>query len=321
MNGLDDLRAWTFKIQSMVDVYVSRETFAAVLRSFPYLVAKEHATGGGDVPELRWHIITPGVPFELGTTGIMVTPFEVHHGRLFSASSICCETQTNELYTSSGQAFPNSTKNAVNRTKPADNINQPYMCMAFNINNKIVYMSDVSFIPDAAWKIIDQISADRKTPLPVLVVDCLGLEPHTSHFSLCQSIEAARRVASLRTYLTGIDHGVSHELYVDITERLGDFVSGRPSPQSPDIDTGLLARKGDPIWIRPAHDGLKLIIGAKQVQDSTYDDKYVTPGSPSRFRSLRRLVARTHIGHRISSLITLLASIITLLLLGLVEIR
>lgn len=42
---------WTLhgKIQDHIDIYLSRETFAEVKRSFPYLVAKEFATGGGDV--------------------------------------------------------------------------------------------------------------------------------------------------------------------------------------------------------------------------------------------------------------------------------
>lgn len=72
MNGLDDLRGssvleiqrkaylliafegWTLgnAIQSHIDVYVSQETFTEVNRSFPYLVAKEFASGGGDVIHL-----------------------------------------------------------------------------------------------------------------------------------------------------------------------------------------------------------------------------------------------------------------------------
>lgn len=70
MNGLDDLRGqspelsepilmytdigaagWTLKgaIQPHVDLYVSMHTFREVQRSFPYLVSKEFASGGGDV--------------------------------------------------------------------------------------------------------------------------------------------------------------------------------------------------------------------------------------------------------------------------------
>jgi hypothetical protein len=71
MNGLDDLRGtlgdssynqpcsrivdlgWTLRgeIQQFIDVYVSRATFTEVERSFPYMVAREFASGGGDVRE------------------------------------------------------------------------------------------------------------------------------------------------------------------------------------------------------------------------------------------------------------------------------
>jgi len=36
-------------IQQHIDVYVSQATFKAIQRAFPYLVAKEFASGGGDV--------------------------------------------------------------------------------------------------------------------------------------------------------------------------------------------------------------------------------------------------------------------------------
>lgn len=42
---------WTLRgaIQNHIDVYLSKDTFQEVKRAFPYLVAKEYATGGGDV--------------------------------------------------------------------------------------------------------------------------------------------------------------------------------------------------------------------------------------------------------------------------------
>jgi hypothetical protein len=51
---MNDITAWTLNnaIQSHINVYVSQETFTEVKRSFPYLVAKEFASGGGDVTRL-----------------------------------------------------------------------------------------------------------------------------------------------------------------------------------------------------------------------------------------------------------------------------
>lgn len=77
MNGLDDLRGWTLggAIQTRIDVYVSQSTFCEVQRSFPYLVSREFASGGGDVPDFEWHIIEDKVPFEIKDTGVQITPF------------------------------------------------------------------------------------------------------------------------------------------------------------------------------------------------------------------------------------------------------
>lgn len=67
-NGLDDLRSWTLKgiIQDHIDIYLSTECFDEIKRAFPYLVSKGFATGGGDVPDFRWHIIEPNAPFSIG---------------------------------------------------------------------------------------------------------------------------------------------------------------------------------------------------------------------------------------------------------------
>ncbi len=48
------LVGWTLRgaIQPHIDVYLSQETFSEVRRSFPYLVSKQFASGGGDVGKL-----------------------------------------------------------------------------------------------------------------------------------------------------------------------------------------------------------------------------------------------------------------------------
>ncbi len=44
---------WTLRgsIQKFIDVYASQATFTEVERSFPYMVSREYASGGGDVSE------------------------------------------------------------------------------------------------------------------------------------------------------------------------------------------------------------------------------------------------------------------------------
>ena len=91
------------QIQQFIDVYVSQATFDEVKRSFPYMVSRDFASGGGDVrenpvdldtpqahhpsypqiPEFKWHIFEDGVPIDVAGSGIMITPFEGRFDRVF----------------------------------------------------------------------------------------------------------------------------------------------------------------------------------------------------------------------------------------------
>ena len=61
VNGLDDLRGWTLQgaIQPSIDIYLTQQTLVDISRAFPYLVSKEHASGGGDVRYPRFDASTP----------------------------------------------------------------------------------------------------------------------------------------------------------------------------------------------------------------------------------------------------------------------
>ena len=56
VNGLDDLRGWTLEgvIQPSIDIYLTQQTLTDISRAFPYLVSREHASGGGDVRYLQF---------------------------------------------------------------------------------------------------------------------------------------------------------------------------------------------------------------------------------------------------------------------------
>ncbi|KAG7099578.1 hypothetical protein E1B28_001408 [Marasmius oreades] len=280
MNGLDDLRGWTLggSIQGHVDVYLSQVTFQEVKRSFPYLVSKEYASGGGDVPDFIWHIIEDGVPFEVNDTGVFVTPFSVQHGRFFSTTPCPAYTPTpNGLV---GDAAPvemlkKMNINGLESPKPAHSVPkeiiQPYLCFGFKFQEHLVYISDVSHIPEPAWSII-RGEKDGKRPT-VCVLDCLGLKRHTSHFGLDQSVATARELGAVRSYFVGFSHRVSHEEYVTITEVLGGMTHAEEElSEIEKVGIGLLG-EGEEIWTRPAHDGLKVLIDSelRAVRDETYD--------------------------------------------------
>lgn len=131
-----------------------------------------------------------------------------------------------------------------------------------------MYMSDVSLIPEDAWRVIE--SGRQK---PVLVIDCLRLRGHTSHLGVGEAAAAIRRIGAQRSYMTGFNHEVSHEEYV----RMGESAGGR---EERDGELGETERggvelmrggmEGEVRWVRPAHDGLRVVVSGARVWDETY---------------------------------------------------
>ncbi|KAI6045082.1 beta-lactamase-like protein [Pisolithus marmoratus] len=270
MNGLDDLRGWTLRaaIQQHIDVYVSADTFRDVERTFPYLVSKEFASGGGDVPEFKWHIIEDKVPFEIKDTGVWITPFLVQHGRLFTspsafvAPSPCATQPTTPVI--SGRSSPRVGEISLPKV-------HPFWCFGFVIQDAIVYMSDVSRIPQDAWELIE--SGRKKS---VLVIDCLRLHPHTSHMGIRDATATVRRLAAERNYLIGFTHDLHHEEWVTITKAAGNDPTDL-SNVSQSVREGVAMilegkENGEERWLRPAHDGLRvLVLRDGSIRDETYD--------------------------------------------------
>ncbi|KAI6134090.1 beta-lactamase-like protein [Pisolithus croceorrhizus] len=286
MNGLDDLRGWTLRaaIQQHIDVYVSNDTFRDVERAFPYLVSKEFASGGGDVPEFKWHIIEDKVPFEIKDTGVWITPFlgesanrsgesvtsshAVQHGRLFTSPPTFvapspCSTQPATPVVS-GRSSPRVGEILLPRV-------HPFWCFGFVIQNAIVYMSDVSRIPQDAWELIE--TGGRKS---VLVIDCLRLRPHTSHMGVRDAAATVQRIAAERSYLIGFSHDLHHEEWVTIAKAAGNDPIDL-SNKSRSVCEGvamILEEKddGEERWVRPTHDGLRVLVAKDgSVRDETYD--------------------------------------------------
>ncbi|KAI0374482.1 hypothetical protein BV20DRAFT_961656 [Pilatotrama ljubarskyi] len=292
MNGLDDLRGWTLHgaIQPHIDVYVTDETFREVRRAFPYLIAKEFASGGGDVPEFVWHIIDVTKPIKIGDTGVEIDAFKVHHGRVFSVpppvdqvggvhTPTCISISPVSTQPStpgqpgtpvrSGALTP--SKEPAEPARPPVKEITPYFCLGFTIQKAVTYISDVSHIPEDVWAQLEESYRPYGRP-PVLVLDCLRLQPHTSHLSMSQAVEYARRFGAAKTYLTGFSHEVSHDEYRTMLESVG----GRVPPQSELTETvkrGLeTLEEGPEIWVRPAFDGLKIFISpdGRKVWDIEY---------------------------------------------------
>lgn len=154
----------------------------------------------------------------------------------------------------------------------------PYLCFGFKMEDRFAYISDVSHIPEDIWPILEpRITEEgRVERLPLLIMDCLRLRPHTSHNGLEQAMMMSRRVGASKTYLTGFSHEVSHEEYV----KLGEIIGGAPYDEellSENEREGLkLIGSGEDMWLRPAHDGLRITVRVgrdghvEKIEDETY---------------------------------------------------
>jgi phosphoribosyl 1,2-cyclic phosphate phosphodiesterase len=65
------------------------------------------------------------------------------------------------------------------------------------------YLTDCSAIADEAWPLL--------AGLDTVVVDALREQPHPTHFSLAEAVEAGRRIAARRTLFTHMCHHLAHE--------------------------------------------------------------------------------------------------------------
>jgi phosphoribosyl 1,2-cyclic phosphate phosphodiesterase len=65
------------------------------------------------------------------------------------------------------------------------------------------YLTDCNAIADEAWP--------RLEGLDTVVIDALRDQPHPTHFSLGEAIEAARRIGARRTFFTHMCHHLAHE--------------------------------------------------------------------------------------------------------------
>jgi phosphoribosyl 1,2-cyclic phosphate phosphodiesterase len=66
----------------------------------------------------------------------------------------------------------------------------------------VAYLTDVSRIPEET---IDMVKGVK-----ILVIDALRYQPHATHFSLDQAIDAARKIGAKNTFFTHISHDLEH---------------------------------------------------------------------------------------------------------------
>lgn len=154
--------------------------------------------------------------------------------------------------------------------KRVDDI-RPLLCLGFKIQEQLAYISDVSYIPDPVWDILRSNRGGVFAPLPALVLDCLRLRSHQSHLGFAESIQVARQIGATKTYLTGFSHDIAHEEYVTMTEAVGGISKDTKTLTELERSGIELVQSGQQLWVRPAHDGLRLFVSEDGiVRDESY---------------------------------------------------
>jgi phosphoribosyl 1,2-cyclic phosphodiesterase len=198
----------------------------------------------------------------------------VHHGRLFATAPPPGSLPTPQG-TSPSTPRGSGTSSPQLIEPPLEDATKkiyPYLCFGFKIADAVVYISDVSHIPEDTWSILEEPSPNWVGSVPVFICDCLRLHPHTSHFGLKEAVAVIRRLGATRTYLTGFGHEVSHDEYVRIGEVAGqdEQVAGPGFSEIEKRGVELMG-PGKPVWMRPAYDGLKVLVSSEgTVRDECY---------------------------------------------------
>jgi phosphoribosyl 1,2-cyclic phosphate phosphodiesterase len=77
----------------------------------------------------------------------------------------------------------------------------PMPILGYRIGN-FAYLTDCNRIPDESWPSLREVDT--------LVIDALRNEPHTTHFTVAEALEAIGRIAPRRAYLTHMTHDLGH---------------------------------------------------------------------------------------------------------------
>lgn len=68
---------------------------------------------------------------------------------------------------------------------------------------RFAYVTDCNLIPEASFRLLEGVE--------ILVLDALRHRPHSTHFSVEEAVETARRIGARRTILTHMAHEVDHD--------------------------------------------------------------------------------------------------------------
>ncbi|MDR2143194.1 MAG: MBL fold metallo-hydrolase, partial [Treponema sp.] len=172
IHGLDDIRP--FSHEKPIPVYGNKQTIGEFMERFAYIFAKTQ-TGGGK-PRIEVRAVSGGQKITLG--GLVFFPVPLRHGALDILGWKISEAPPQGP--DGGEQSRWTEQSRLTEQKP----------------NTVVYLTDVSRIPEDSFRIICEGG-----PPGFLVIDGLRKRPHETHFSFDEAFEAAFRIGAGRTYL------------------------------------------------------------------------------------------------------------------------
>jgi phosphoribosyl 1,2-cyclic phosphate phosphodiesterase len=157
VHGLDDVRVFSERSRSPLQVYAAEDCTATLHARFGYVFDPEvRPLKGTSKPEATLTTFHAYEPLEVA--GMRVTPLPVPHG--------------------------------------------PLSVYGFRVG-ELGYITDGKSLPERTMEALQGVR--------VLVLNALWFgNPHPTHFSVEEAVEAARSVGAERTYLTHLSHRVSH---------------------------------------------------------------------------------------------------------------
>ncbi len=86
--------------------------------------------------------------------------------------------------------------------------------LGYRIGGRLGYVTDMLTLPDASYDCLQGVD--------VLVINALRIEPHPTHQSISEALEAARRIGARETYFTHLAHHAG--LHADLCQKLPPHV-------------------------------------------------------------------------------------------------
>ncbi len=169
--GLDDVRRYNAIMKAPIEVLCDARTREFLERVFRHVFRRHENVNDSFVADLFVRTIAPGDSID--RFGLRFTAFEVLHGRLpVLAYRIEALTDSGEVAAVQPGPLP------------------------------LVYATDVSGIPPAAWP--------RLTRLRTLVLDMLRQRAHPTHLTLTEALAIAAEAAAKRTVFVHMTHDIHH---------------------------------------------------------------------------------------------------------------